>query len=367
MAIQLTTANRDQIAIRVWGTIYSKLSQDVHRIALDGKPVEPGVPTSTPAGTAGSALTYVKQYAQFFTPFDGTTPDAWESWFIDECAYRLALIYKPDQAVQFRDMATRSMRAAMATLSSATPNSVTTIAPYTSINQARGEILDTCARLEPPVLPNVANLDSSLNVAMNHLWNCKDWVFRRQAVAGTINADGTVSWTGLLGTFDHVMTKYLYYSDTSAERVESIRPDQMARLLAQPNITNSRPSKFRMNRTGGTITWQFYPPPDKAYNIRAEVALKTPTLQTDATEVWGSLLPVEFKPILKRLATSDVLRNAGRTREANDLWTQAQFEIDTLGPQFESLGTPAADAAPGDSYGDIEAMRGYPNYLGGSL
>ncbi len=291
----------------------------------------------------------------------------WDAWFVDECSYRLAIVYKPEQAATYKDIATRSMRAAMATFSSSLPNQSTSNQPYTSILQARGEILDTCVRMEPPILPSTRQIDASLNKAMNHLWNCKEWNFRRQSAVGSIATTSVVTWTALSGTFDHLTTKALYYTGSDSGMAVSVRPDQMARLLAQPNVPAGRPSAFRMTRTGGTTAFQFYPTPDQAYSFRAEVALKTPTLESDVTDTWGSLLPAEFKPLVVRLATSDVLRSVGKRIEAEDLWRQANSEIDSFAAQYETLGTPSDDTGPGDHYGDVRFITGTPNMLGGAL
>ena len=211
MALQLTTTNRDTICLQAFGTVYSSCTAQ-QKALTDSTG---SVPTSTPTGLAGAALTIVYQYAQWFQQTGSATgPDPWEQWFIAETVYKLIQSTRPERASEFLTAREQAMEAALAAFSSAAIDSSTTPQGQTfSYQSIRLFVIDHCIRRRPArVFPSVPNIDAATQWVLDYVWRHTGWNFKRRQcqlyIVGNAMTGGT--WTNSTKTLTINSTGYTH-------------------------------------------------------------------------------------------------------------------------------------------------------------
>lgn len=169
-------------------------------------------------------------------------------------------------------------------------------------------------------------------------------------------------------TFDSFASGKFYYTDTTGMNVELCwrGSDDFARWRNGAVGATGRPQVFRAHQVGPTTTAILLsPPPDADYSLRGEVIVRqaadpASTTATTAFDVFA----VEFMPTIRRAQLDRVLTNHGRENAA--LHRSVVDEIESLFPEYQSVGDPPARLETPDRYGDFDdLMRG--GMIGGGM
>jgi len=369
MALSWTNDLRENVCNMVVHKTYNDLRTH-EKVLLDNNQL---VPSTAPGGIAGHALTYLRQFAQWYEQA-GTGvlsgPSAWEHVYAAETAYRFAMAVREPQFVpQFKQLLDRAWRAAadsytLEDASASTSNALTTL----SLKKIRFYVINALIRRRPPMYVSVAAIDQAVYAAYQEIWNRGSWNFRRRLVTMNIASNGTVTFTGLGAgeSFAKVNATQLYYSDSEATSGTPLRwadADEFTRAKAAASTsstTTGRPLLFRVEpQVAGTV-WNFCPEPDQAYTLETEVLIATPATWSDANDATPfSKLPADFYPALCELTLGKILSEYD-VRDKNEYLRRALEKIDVLLPTYQSPGA-AEDfmLAPRDVYGDLNMPRRY--------
>lgn len=319
MALQWTSVIRELVCREVFGRAYADLRTE-EAAHLDASN-SPAVPTSTPGGVAGQAMTYVGQFAQWFAEAGAAAtgvPDVWAPVYAAEVSMRMAGAFRttrPEMLAKYRHCAAMAQRAwdaaietySLADASAATLNSLT-ITPKT----VRLHAMRHLARRRPRVLLPIPTIDLTMKAVWTELWNGVGWEFRRRhaSIAIATSAGGSAPTITLPSgeVFDSLMAPRLWYTDDGTV-VEWVEGDRMASLKAEYAGETGKPLYFSLEHRGGsTVYWHFAPEPDQAYTVQAEVYTRTPSdpADADAVTLLDKLDPA-MVPLMPRLVLFKLL------------------------------------------------------------
>lgn len=377
-SLQLTTSNLDDIALGAFGQRFSTLS-DAQKYLLAGS-TSPSLPSSSPGGVAGMALSMLTQYAEslgYLGTDNLTPPETWAAWFTAEATARAVLSMKPDQYPAYRAARTDAMRAALESLpggtasqSAATPGTIT-------LTKMRQHVISVAIRQKPPFLPSVTTIDEAFAWAVDYLWNRAFWLFRRRTVTMTIpDGGGAPTFTDGLGaseTFAALATRRLYYTDNQTDGVvpyaEWKDGDDFIEAKAYATVTGvneeGRPSMFRLH-PGATTVWQWHPVPDQNYTAKGEVYIAQPAYPTSATDSTTlAAFPAAFRAVFRDIVTAKVLREHNAPGSER-LLERALSSVTELIPMYQDIGT-AYTSEGRDVHRDAENAGFWGGQLGSSL
>lgn len=373
MALQWTSAIRELVCREVFGRAYADLRPE-ESAHLDASNT-PAVPTGTPGGVAGLAMTYVGQFAQWFAEAGSTAsgvPDAWSTVYVAEVAMRMAGAFRtarPDGLAKYRHcamMAQRAWDAAIDTYSIADATSATLHDMTVTPRVVRLHAMRHLARRRPRVLIPIPTIDMTMKAVWTELWNSVGWEFRRRQVGITIPAlSGGSSPTITLPTgevFDSLLAPRLWYAD-DASVIDWVDGDRMAMFKAEHSGRTGRPVYFSLEHRGGSVVhWHFAPEPDRDYQVLAEVYTRTPNdpADADAVTLFDRLEPA-MVPLLPRLVLSRLLAEAPNIPSDVAVRAKADYsaDIERLMTRFSRTEEPMYRSAL-DVYGfEREQMRGW--------
>lgn len=351
MAVALTSANKDTIALKAFGNVYASCSTN-QKTLLDGN--------GASAGETASALTIVRQAAQWLSMAGlASAPDAFEQWFISEAALRCVASERPERVAIFREERDSARDNAMTTYAPTETNVAALQGQAFTYQTVRAHVVDHCVRRRPMIFPSVASMDAATLWAMLYVWNRTGWNFRRRWVVGSIATNETISFSSGLAvgeTFDSFATRKLYYTD-SDQCIAHAEGDDMQWVRSLANQSTGRPTFFRVQKQAASTIYQFYPVPDAAYEFRAEVWIKAPAAASSATDGTPfSLFPADFQSIIRDLALSKVLRGYD-PKMAESIAGTANDQLEALCPQYDDRGAVDDDQQVRDVYHDT-------NYIG---
>lgn len=370
MALQWTSAIRELVCREVFGRAYADLrSEEAAHLDASNSPT---VPTDTPGGVAGLAMTYVGQFAQWFAEAGAAAtgvPAVWAPVYAAEVAMRMAGAFRttrPEGLAKYRHCAAMAQRAwdaaietySIADASSSTLNSLTITPKVVRLHAMRH-----LARRRPRVLVPIPTIDLTMKAVWTELWNGVGWEFRRrQASIAIATTDGGSAPTITLPSgevFDSLLAPRLWFTDDS-EMVEWVEGDRMAALKAEYTGRTGRPLYFSLEHRGGsTVYWHFAPEPDQAYTVRAEVYTRTPSdpADADAVTLLDKLEPA-MVPLMPRLVLARLLAEAPNIPPDAARQARADYsaDIERLMTRFTRTEEPIYRSA-GDVYGFEREQR----------
>jgi hypothetical protein len=368
VAIQWTAALQNNVALTVYGYPYADLKAN-EKAFLDNSNT-PAVPTATPGGKAGHALTRVQQFAQWYEQAGASSsPDAWEHVLVAEVATLLAVQAKPDQIKTFYQQSREAWAAAIDSYAVAATNIAALQRQTITYAMLRLHVIDHLIRMRPRLYVPVPMIDTAIQWAINHLWHSHRWNFRRRMVTMTIAANGAVTFDLPAGeSFHSLASKSLAYTDETGTELFWLEGQDMARAKAADDDEGStgRPEYFRAEHRVAGLTWHFSPAPDAEYTLRGEVFIAAPAAAANATDTAPfDKFPAAFRPMFPDLVLGKILHDNGK--DAGGKYHSALDQINTLAPIYEDRGAPEQSLAVSDEYGDLNQLMGGSTRIGGRL
>lgn len=296
------------------------------------------------------ALEVLKGFGAYFPDalVDNPAPGTWVTWLWAE-AILFANVNAPgDRADDVRRARDEAREAALQTYSFDT--SVNNTAGSLTLLEIRKFVAVNLARRG--VLPPIQMVDMAARWALNHIWNRKNWIFRRRPVTLTIATDETVTVSDSV-SMDAANTRVLWYSDSAGPGlcISAVDADKMAALKATYTDTG-RPEYFRVHQEDQAWVWEFNPTPDQSYTVRTEALIVGPPAITDETSTTPfAQYPAEFAPIILDLVLARVMQRMGQ-RDGNQMFDDAMEQVDMLAPRYESFGRPTSGGSVRDVYQD---------------
>lgn len=172
MALSLSTAVKDKVALLLWSATYAALGTGYQQSLIDGE--------------GASSLTEVETLAQWFTMDTAAAkaPDEFEPWFVSKIVARIERNAHPDRAQLAQRTEDRAMlhaleryaRRAMTYSPSSSESFV-----FNTIN-TRTYVLNHCLRLKPALFPTIESVDSAMTEILTDIWNRGMWAFDRRPV-----------------------------------------------------------------------------------------------------------------------------------------------------------------------------------------
>jgi len=192
MALAYSSTYQDQIALRVFGRVYSSLdTEDKKLIDSAASP-----PTLT-AGYAFDALTEVQEWSQAFSHAGATAaPDVWAPWFVSLACAKVAASARPELRGSLWEAQDRARESAFSSYTRTTSNSATLSGQSLHVQGIRFYVLNEWwQRRRSP--PQVEQIDSTIQEVINELWNGYEWPFRKRRVTMRIIrvAAAGATWT----------------------------------------------------------------------------------------------------------------------------------------------------------------------------
>ncbi len=257
----------------------------------------------------------------------------------------------------------------MATIGTGEVDSAASTVTFTLQNVRRFVLIRAARR---GLYPTVEEIDQAIQSTLNEAYNARRWRFRRLLVRLTLAADnaltikkrdGSNDWTALAANqkFDMVSTRALYFDADTAERSTWARvttdhvkfgtADEFARLTAGDAGDTGRPQRFRIEgSSSGSYTWHFWPFPDAAYTMYAEIFLEGPQAALGDTSF--DEFPPAFRTVLRDSVLLRVLEDRGAADR--DLRERVMHAQSQLLAEFEDVPGGADDlGGPEDVYGDV--------------
>ena len=349
-----STNIQDQVATLLFQTSYSGLSSS-HKLGIDNT----WTTGALTGGAAKSAWDSINQYSQWWYQAGATvSPDIWQHWLVHRICRIYAVQARPDRVADFRALEAQSQTDALASFTKEDPNdsSVGTDATAATYKSIRFTTMETLLSRNPPIFASPAEIDSATVKVMRDMWNRGDWVFKRRPVTMQIAANGTVTFTLSNGdVFHSFSTTQLYYADLPYKSSPLVFADQdeMTRRTIEWTSTTGRPRYFRFYRTGSTITWQFAPTPDAAYNAFGEIFIEGPHDPSSSTDtVPFTQFPTEFIPLIKDGVLARVLYNRG-VADGREQVARFNDEVDRMAPKYIEVGNVDRNPRPRDVYQDF--------------
>ncbi len=160
MALSLTTAIKNQVAMRVYsGRTYAALGTGYEQDLID---------------TEGAAA---------LVAGTGAAPDAWAPWFADRIISRIEPNAHPERVESANRTEARSKVDALATYARLSPAydpaSTTEAFVYQMVN-VRKFVIAHCARMRPPLFPDPMTIDASWEEVYKNIWNRGNWNMARR-------------------------------------------------------------------------------------------------------------------------------------------------------------------------------------------
>lgn len=341
MAIQWTSAIRDQVCITLMGKVYADLTTYEQKL-IDGEST--GLPVATPTGgVAKDGFTRIREWAQWFAEAGtsaGQEPAAWE--YALKCDI-VALAAKAFRSEFYGTLANDAQRALQQAIDTYSPTDFSDSSQLfgtstLSIQRIRLFVIRNCVRRRPRVMPRVDEVDLAFKWALNHLSERGAWGFRTRNVEIAISTTSGGSAPTITGqvsgeTFDCLLSQDLFFKDSTGELtgqcIKYANPEVWQQSRVEWGDETGQPEFFRIETRGaGSYYWQFSPRPDKAYTVNALVLVSTPSLPSAATDTATiAKYPKEFDTIFPDLVLAKVLRDASATGWS-DVWDRVQAEID---------------------------------------
>lgn len=364
---------QDKVALLIQESTYSELSTNQKKV-IDG---DGTTGTSSPGGMAGDAFKIVGMWSQWLAQAGLTAiDDTLEPWLIDEVCLRAVRVLRPDRYEMFKNSRTETMKQALDAFSDTPVNAASNVdadAYALTLKSVRKYVVNYMRALEPPVFLPIEQIDQAAQIAVQRIWNCKNWSFKRREVVLSIDTSSNVTVSSGLGggeTMDELATLNLYYTDAGGEnrRIEWADGDTMAYALSLASMSSGgRPRYFRTRGTGSSRVWKFFPTPDTTYTVRTEVFVSTPADFTTASlDTPLSLFPSDFVPVIRQAALAEAVRMTARPAGAA-LWMDVMQDVDRLLPMYEDQGTPNNMPSIRDTNGDVGLLTGNNWSLGGGL
>lgn len=369
MAFAYTAALQARISLAVFNCAYARLDS-TQKIQLD-------LTWSSGAlagGAAYDAYIAVSAIAQWFEQA-ASTPDlsfpepTWDRLFIAKAAMILVKTVRPDRLADFSRDHEAALDEAIDTYSPTLINSATISGQPVTVDGIRKFVANHCIRrkesgvnqgLRRRIFPPIADIDAHLQWTLVTLWNLTQWSFRARLIQITINANNSVTMTGLTGeTFDAVASNRFYFDSSNAGAVlEWVDKDSAPALKAMNGTTTGMPRFFRTELNGATVTWHLFPIPDQAYTLYGTVYVATPTL-TALSDINTAItkFPAEFGPGIRDLVLARVLM-AHNASDGQKMWKTAMDQIEVFFPAYTDSGAPARQTSVGDVYGDFADQMG---------
>lgn len=179
MALSLTTAVKDRVAMRVFSSrTYSALGTGYQQDLIDNE--------------GAQALVELENYANWFYlsgTGTGNAPDAWSAWFVDRIVARLETNVHPERAEQAAKQEARAKADALATYARLTPDynpSTTTEAFIYQLMNVRKYVVAHCARMRPPLFPDPMTIDAAWDEVYKYIWNRAGYAMKRRTVTFTV-------------------------------------------------------------------------------------------------------------------------------------------------------------------------------------
>lgn len=309
------------------------------------------------------ALEVLKGFGAFFPEAItvNPAPGTWVTWLWAEAVLFANVNAPQDRADDVRRARDEAREAALQTYSFDT--SANNTAGALTLLEIRKFVAVNLSRRG--VFPTLQMVDMAARWALNHIWNRKNWNFRRRPVTLTIATDSTVTVSGSVN-MDAANTRKLWFSDTNGKGlyIEACDADMMAARRSSVTETG-RPEFFRVHQEDGEWSWEFSPEPDQEYTARTEALIVgPPTISDETSETPFAQFPPEFGPIICDLVLSRVMQRLGQ-RDGNVMFEDAMEQVDMLGPRYESFGKPTANGSVRDVYEDRAFIVG--SDLGGTF
>lgn len=364
---------QDKVALLIQESTYSELTANQKKV-IDG---DGTIGTATPGGMAGDAFKIVGMWSQWLAQAGlSAIDDTLEPWLIDEVCLRATRVLRPDRYEMFKNSRTETMRQALDAFSDtpmdATSN-VSADAYALTLQSVRKYVVNYMRALEPPIFLPIEQIDQAAQIAIQRIWNSKNWSFKRREVVLSIDTSSNVTVSSGLSvseTMDELATLYLYFTDAGGEnrRIEWADGDTMAYAKSLASMASGgRPRYFRTRGTGSSRVWTFFPTPDTTYTVRTEAWITGPTdFTTGSSTTTLSLFPADFVPVIRQAALAEAVRMTGRAAGVT-MWQDVNQDLERLLPMYEDQGTPNNISAIRDTNGDVGLLTGNNWVLGGGL
>ena len=366
-AIQWTSAIRELVCYQAFGKAYASLTTAEANYLDNSNSV--AVPTSSPAGIAGVALGFCRQYAQWYEELGTSTsavPTTWDHVLIAEVVARTVPYFRAEKTQAAMQERSRAWLAAFET------HAVEDFAfSATGIYDTSGKhsnlrlhVIRHCLRRADKrnyLFPSPATVDAAISWARSHLWNRTNMPFRQRLIQITIPtaSSGSAPTLTFAGSevFDSLASRWLVYDSTNDstsgpyERIRYCTATEAIEMRASYGSETGRPEYFHIeDRGNGSYYWHWFPAPDAQYTCRAAVFCRLPTASATATDSITSVFPPEYETLIGDLALAKVLKDhAAIGWEA--AWKTAMDEVEVYAA---SVGDPnEAAGAEGLSMGDV--------------
>lgn len=354
MALQWTSAIRDIVCYQTLGKAYSALRADEKLILDDNN--SSAVPTSTPAGVAGQAMTVVGQWAQYFAEAGSAAagiPSAWDHVLTAEVNYRLAIAMRRDDIKIHAANLKKAWSDARDTFTVSDPSSATFTAGSITAKKIRFFVIRN-ALAGQRVMIKSADIDQAIIWAIAHLWNRTSWEFRKRQVTMTISTTDSGSAPtfedaagNAITNFDSVASRDFKYS---ASTVTGLVDNQVLRWaestdmagLKAANASTGRPSFFNVEDQGnGVRYWHFVPVPDDDYEAYGAIYLAHPAAPSDGDDTTPfTKFPKEHQALFPNLVYAKVAKDYG-IPNATQIWDRAMDEVELACPIYDDPGDAA--------------------------
>lgn len=318
-------------------------------------------------GCAKRAWDYINRYAQWFALTGSTAaPATWRDWFIARAVMLAAMQIRPESehAAQYARLERDARLACFESFArkemDVSPGADTE-AWTTHTKNVRFLVISNLIRRKNPQFMPCETIDANLREVLISLWNAHDWNFKRRVTTMTIATNSAVTFPDLSGeTFHQPATRKFYYTDSAGagESIEWADGDQIASWRALNNSTSQtgRPTRFRYENKGGTLTWTFDVTPAQAYTLRGEVYVQGPGTPSSATDTAVfAKFPTEFHPWIYKMTLAECLARIDPTEGAR-LRARCDEETPALLAVFASNGKADVTQQVRDVYGDHGAV-----------
>lgn len=360
MAFVYTDKLQDRISLAVWNVQRSSLSA-VQKLQLD----QTWTTGSLLGGAAYDAFNELAQLAQWFER-DASVPDTsfpqdeWDRVFVAKAAMILVKTVRPERYQSFvadHNAAVESLRETFTktTIAGAWAGAASTMDGWRTyiINHSvrRKFYVGGVAKF---LIPQVEDIDSHIQWVINFVWNIEPWNFRKRMIQITINANNTVSMTGLSSeTFDSIASNKLFYDGSYyGEELQWVDSTAAPALKAKYGTSTGQPVYFRTEVNGSTVTWHLFPIPDQAYTLYGSVYVATPSVTSAATLATAiGKFPPEFATVLRDMVLARVLLQYN-AQDADRMWERCEEQVRSFGPIYTDTGMPAKQTSIADVYGD---------------
>lgn len=360
MAFTYTSALQNRIALAVWNVQNSSLTA-TQKVQMDLT----WTTGSLTGGAAYDAFNVVSQLAQWFeqassNPDTSIPQDEWDRLFVAESAMILVKTVRPERLASFQTDRELAMDSLCETFTktlitgsfAGAANTVAGIRSYVVNHCVRRKQSGTGTRRR--IFPPIEDIDSHTQWVINYVWNIEHWNFRKRMIQITINANNTVTMTGLSSeTFDSIASNKLFYDGTYyGEELQWVDSTGAPALKAKYGTSTGQPAYFRTEVNGSTVTWHLFPIPDQAYTLYGTVYVATPSIADSAAVATAiGKFPPEFATVIRDMVLARVLLQHNAS-DADRMWERCSEQVRSFCPIYTDTGMPAKQTCVSDVYGD---------------